>query len=209
MNVLKNSNLSRLICAIGATFLLYTAVPSTLQAQAAAPMTATNKADKKLTIRTVNFNTCVDTSKLGKLEKANFEALKKQMEGILGDKEKTLNEIAEKFEDPDHLDSLSPEAETEMRHDFRNKNQELTQLQSQYYQALNQTNMKVVQKLTEIVNGTAATVAKQNGIDLILSEESYFFAIPELDISPMVVTIMDQLFDEAKAKEAATTKPAA
>lgn len=41
-----------------------------------------------LKIGVVNFKRCVETSKLGKLEQANFEALKKQMESVLGEKEK-------------------------------------------------------------------------------------------------------------------------
>ncbi len=71
----------------------------------------------------VNFKTCVEQSEMGKKEQANFESLKKQMEGVLEEKEKALNEIANKFNDPDYLDSLSPEAEAELKHKFRSLNQ--------------------------------------------------------------------------------------
>lgn len=155
-------------------------------------------------IRTVNFKACVEKSKLGKQEQATFEALKKQMENSLAEKEKALNEMAAKFEDPDYLDSLSADAETEIKRKFRHLNQEYTQLQSQYMQALQQTNFKVVQKLTENVTKAAAEVAKQESLDLILNDEGAFFSSPTLDVSPKVVVIMDQTFD----KEAADSKAA-
>lgn len=197
MNILKNMKFALILGA--AVFAC--AVPQIGSANEAS-------LNKPVVIRTVNFKSCVENSKLGKQEQANFEALKKQMENILAEKEKTLNEIAEKFEDPDYLDSLSPEAETEIKRNFRHLNQELTQLQQQYYQALSQTNMKVVQKLTDVVNKAADTVAKQNGYDLILNEESYFHSNPDLDVSSKIVVAMDQLFDDAKAKEKETAKPA-
>lgn len=159
-------------------------------------------------IRIVNFKSCVEQSKLGKQEQSAFEATKKQMETSLSEKEKTLNEMAAKFEDPDYLDSLSAEAETEIKRKFRHLNQEYTQLQNQYMQALQQTNFKVVQKLTENVTKAAALVAKQENVDLILNEEGAFFSSPALDISPKVVIAMDQMFDkeatESKASNAAT-----
>lgn len=159
---------------------------------------------KEIKIRVVNFKTCVEQSKLGKQEQSTFEALKKQMENVLAEKEKTLNEIATKFEDADYLDSISPDAETELKRKFRGLNQEYTQLQSQYMQALQQTNYKVIQKLTDTVTAAAATVAKENGLDVVLNEEGAFFVNPALDISQQVITLMDQNFD----KEPAENKPA-
>lgn len=158
--------------------------------------------------KVVNFKTCIEQSKLGKQEQGTFEALKKQMETSLSEKEKTLNEMATKFEDPDYLDSLSAEAETELKRKFRHLNQEYNQLQSQYMQALQQTNFKVIQKLTDVITKAAETVAKQENIDLILNSEGAFYTSPTLDISPKIITVMDQQFDkeasDTKASKAAT-----
>lgn len=147
-------------------------------------------------IRIVNFKTCVEQSKMGKEEQATFEALKKQMENVLEEKEKTLNEISTKFNDPDYLDSISPEAETELKRKFRALSQEIAQQQNQYYQALSQTNYKVVQKLMEVVTETAAKIAKKENYDFILNEEGLFFYNPELDISKEVIAKMDELYEK-------------
>ncbi|MFQ5729127.1 MAG: OmpH family outer membrane protein, partial [Waddliaceae bacterium] len=108
--------LQKLIYAGAATILLCFVAPKSLEAQG-----------EKIGL--VNFKACVEKSKFGKQEQDNFEALKKQMEGVLEEKEKTLSEISTKFNDPDYLDSLSSEAEAELKHKFRSLNQELAQHQ--------------------------------------------------------------------------------
>ncbi len=157
-------------------------------------------------IRAVNFKFCVENSKLGKQEQAAFEALKKQMETNLAEKEKSINELAAKFDDPDYLDSLSADAETELKRKLRSMSQDFSQLQNQYLQALQQTNMKVVQKLTEVVGKASATVAQRNQIDFIVNDEATFFATQSKDISQAVVGVMDEMFDkDSNLKE--TTVP--
>jgi outer membrane protein len=156
-----------------------------------------------LRIALVNFKTVVEKSKLGQKEQAAFDAMKKQMETILEQKEKSLTDVASKFNDIDYLDSLSPDAEAELKRQFRTLNQEFTQQQNQFYQQLSQTNILVVQKLTDAVTKAAEEVAKVSKIDLVLNEESIFFAIPAIDISPLVVRLLDENFE----KEGKDIKP--
>lgn len=175
-------------------------------ANAADARPANNNATK---VRVVNFKRCAEQSKFGKQEQTSFEAVKKQMETVLTDKEKTLNDMAEKSEDPDYLDSLSPEAETEMKRKFRTLNQEYAQLQQQYIQALQQTNFKIVQKLSESVAKAANAVAQQMGVDLVLNDEVTFFVAPGLDISSEVIVMLDKLFDQEASKPATAEAPKA
>lgn len=156
-------------------------------------------------IAIVNFKTCVEKSKIGQKEQANFDGMKKQMESVLEEKEKALTDVAAKFNDIDYLDSLSPEAEAELKANFRKLNQDYTQQQNQFYQVLSQTNVQVIQKLNEAVRKAAEEVAKKYQIDLVLNEEGLFFNKPELDISNLVVVVLDDKFE----KEAKDAKPAA
>lgn len=172
---------------------------SALQADA-----LTFQQNKPLRIALVNFKTCVEKSKIGQKEQANFDALKKQMETVLAEKEKNLTDVSTKFNDIDYLDSLSPDAEAELKRQFRTLNQEYTQQQNQFYQALSQTNLQVIQKLNEAVTKAAQEIAKKNQIDIILNEESCFYAVPEIDISSMVVRALDEAFE----KDSKETKPA-
>jgi len=159
-------------------------------AQAATTDTAT-----PLKISVVNFKTCVEQSKIGKEEQSSFEALRKQMENALADKEKIMNDYANKLNDADYLDSLSPEAETDLKRKSRALNQELQQIQGQFYQTLNQANMKIVQNLQEAVSKSSKTVAEKKNIDLIVNEETVFFVNPKYDISSDVIAEMDNQYD--------------
>ncbi len=160
------------------------------------------EADKPVKIGVVNFKLAVEDSKAGKLEQGNFENLKKQMETVLEEKEKAINEIAAKFNDPDYLDSLSADAENELKHKFRTMNTELSQVQNQYYQTLNQANMKILQKLNDVVAEAATKVAKDKGYDLIVNDDSIYFSRGGLDITKDVINGMNDLF----AKEQNETK---
>lgn len=160
---------------------------------------------KPLRIALVNFKTCVEKSKMGQKEQAAFDAMKKQMETIMEEKEKSLTDVASKFNDIDYLDSLSPDAEAELKRQFRTLNQEYSQQQNQFYQTLSQTNMLVIQKLNEAVTKASEEVAKANKIDIVLNDESCFYTVEAIDISPLVIRIMDETFD----KEGKDAKPGA
>jgi len=159
---------------------------------------------KQVKVGVVDFKQCIEISKLGKQEQVNFENLKKQMENVLEEKEKSLNDLATKLNDPDYLDSLTPEAETELKRKFRALNQELTQQQGQYYQALNQANIKIVQKIQDTIAKASEKVAKDDSIDMILNDEGTFYFSPALDITTKVVAAMDEMF-EADQKNAPKT----
>ncbi len=150
---------------------------------------------KSPVIGVANFKNCVESSKLGKREQATFENLKKQMDTILEKKEKELNEIAAKFNDPDYLDSLSNEAEAELKHKFRASGQELQAQQNQYYQALSQANVKIVQMITEVVEKAAAQVAKDKGLSFIINQEACYYCTPDADVTNLIVAEMDKMYD--------------
>lgn len=146
-------------------------------------------------IGSVNFKTCVEKSNLGKQEQASFEAMKDQMEKVVIEKEKTLEDLAAKLGNPDELDLMSPEAEVEMKRKFRALSQEMGQIQNQFYQTLQQANYKVVQKISEAVAKASEKVAKDLKIDLVLNDETCFYCNAAIDISTFVIKEMDGQID--------------
>ncbi len=182
------------------------AEPLTNHAAGGVPSVIQDTLKKTLNLGVVNFKTCVEKSKLGKKEQEGFDAMKKHMESLLDEKEKALNEMASKFND-DYLDTLSPEAETELKRKFRTMSQDLNQTQNQYYQTLNQENFKVLQKISGSVASCSAKVAKEKALDLILNEDSLFYYAPELDISTYVIKEMDALFDSSEKSNSGTSQP--
>lgn len=152
--------------------------------------TAVEGVDVKIGV--INFKQAVEQSKLGKQEQASFEALKKQAEQVLQEKEKQMTAIGAKLDDPDYMDSLSPEAEAELKHKFRVLNQDLAQQQQQLYQTLSQANFKIVQKLTEAVNQAAQKLAADKKLDIIVNEDACFFFSKSLDRTADAIKILDE-----------------
>lgn len=183
----------------------------TLLALVALSSSASAANEAPATIGVVNFGSCVTDSKLGKQEQASFESLKKQMASLLEDTEKQLNEINAKFNDPEYLDGLSPEGEEELKTKFRTLSEELNRYQNQYYQVLNQANMRIIQQISGSINAAAEKVAKDKKLTMVVNKEACFFFTPQLEVTNLVVSEMDKMFDKqasASAPNAAAQAPA-
>lgn len=170
----------------------------------AAGMTSSAFAADAPSIGVVNFADCVTDSKLGKQEQSSFDSLKKQMSTMLEDTEKQLNDIAAKFNDPEYLDGLSPEAEDELKNKFRMLSEEMNRYQNQYYQVLNQANMRIVQTISGGINSAAEKVAKDKKLTVVVNKDACFYYSPTLDVTNQVVSEMDKNFDQEAKKQAAT-----
>lgn len=162
----------------------------------------------------VNFGTCITDSKLGKQEQSAFDNMKNQMTSMVEETEKQINELSAKFNDPEYLDGLSPEAEEEMKNKFRVLNEELGRYQNQYYQVLNQANMRIIQSLSTSINSASEKVAKEKKLAAVVNKDACFFYAPGLDITPLVIAEMDKNFEKDSKKTAAApaeteAKPAA
>lgn len=158
----------------------------------------------------VNFATILSESKHGQNEQESFEALKKQMTSLLEDTEKQLNEIAQKFNDPDYVDGLSPEGEAEMKQKFQVLSEEMNRYQNQYYQVMQQANMRLIQVMTTHINDASEKLAKKNKLAYIINKDACFYYDPSLDVTPQIMTEMNTSFekDELAKKTAATAAKA-
>jgi outer membrane protein len=162
----------------------------------AAPLLAKETPPPKIGV--VNFVSCVTDSKVGKQEQASFEALKKQMSSLVEESEKQLHDLSGKLQDKDYLDGLSPEAEEEMKMKFQALNDDMGRYQQQYYQVLNQANMKLVQTVSQQINTAAEKVAAAKGINVVANKEAFFYYLPSLDLTSDVIQEMDKTFDAAQ-----------
>jgi outer membrane protein len=132
--------------------------------------------------------------------------MKKQMTSIVEETEKQLNEISAKFNDPEYLDGLSPEAEEDLKNKFRALSEEMSQQQNQYYQVLNQANMRIIQTISNGINTAAERVAKDKKFTVIVNKDACFYFSPSLDVTPQVVSEMDKIFDTTLSPSKNETK---
>lgn len=160
-----------------------------------------------LTIRTVDFKQVIEKSKLGKKGQENFEGLKSRLEKNAEEKMKELKELADKSNDRDYIEGLSPDAHADLTRDFRTKEKEYAELQNTWLQMLQQANVQILQKIAETVQKASQNVAKANRFDLILNSENTFFANPTLDVSSLVVDEMDKIFAEEEKTNVQKEQP--
>lgn len=182
------------------------------QAASTAPSAPQNNgANQPVRIGIVNTKKCLEQSKIGKQEQASFEKMKAQMQSVLQEKERALEEVESKLNDDDYMDSVSEETANELNRQKRTIRNEGMQLQNQYMQSLQQANMMVIQKLTEIIGKASALVAQDTTsgqqVDLIFTDEACTYFVPRFDISDRIIAKMDAIFDAEQS--ASKTKPAA
>src|SRR5574338_178398 len=148
----------------------------------------------------VKFKDCVEQSQLGKKEQARFEQMRKDLESKIDAKEKELNDLAPKFSD-EYLDTLTPEAESKLKNTFKDLNQQLAEMQDQYYKMLNQANYQIVQQLNSAVSKACEKVAKAKGLEMAINDEVCFYHAEGLDISKEVIAEMDRQSQQDEKKE--------
>jgi outer membrane protein len=142
----------------------------------------------------VDFKECLEKSKQGQKERESFENLKNQMQSKLKESETELQSIAKKLEDQDYMDGLSPAAEEELKMKFQSMSQQFAQFQNQYYQLLQQANMKLFQSLHQQVSSAADKIREKEHFSMILNEESVFASAPTFDCTEKVIAEMDRRF---------------
>lgn len=157
--------------------------------------------DTAKSIGVVDFDVCITESKFGKQEQTSLENIKTQMMSLLEDTEKQVKEVSSKLNDSEYLDGLSPEAEEELKVKFRTLNEELNRYQNQYYQVLNQTQMRAIQMLSEKINEAAQKVASSKKLSMIIRKEAFYFTEESLDVTTSIVEEMNKAFDVAEAKK--------
>ena len=152
----------------------------------------------------VDFATCIADSKYGKKEQESFDSLRNQIQSMLEDAEKQLSEVSAKLQDQDYLDGLSPEGEKELQARYQALNEELVRYQNQYYQVLNQANMRLMQTMAGFITQASQEVGKEMKIPLVVTKEAAFYYDPNFDMTALVVEKMNKDF-EVQAKKATTT----
>ena len=154
------------------------------------------KHEAKNEIGIVNFTSCITDSKLGKKEQESLENVKNQMTSLIKDIEEQLTDIAGKFNDPDYVDGLSPEGEQELKVKYQTLREEHDRYQGQFYQVMQQANMKLVQTVSSYVNAATDKLAKTKNLSLVVNKDACFSFRESFDITNDVIAEMDKVFDE-------------
>ncbi|ESN89509.1 OmpH family outer membrane protein [Chlamydia suis] len=146
------------------------------------------------TIGIVNLRRCLEESALGKKEAAEFEKMKKQFSNSMGKMEEELSSIYSKLQDDDYMEGLSESAATELRKKFEELSAEYNTAQGQYYQILNQSNLKRMQKIMDEVKKASEIVRVQEGLSVLLNEDVVLAIDASADKTDDIIKILDDSF---------------
>ena len=146
------------------------------------------------TIGIVNLRRCLEESALGKKEAAEFEKMKKQFSNSMGKMEEELSSIYSKLQDEDYMEGLSESAATELRKKFEELSAEYNTAQGQYYQILNQSNLKRMQKIMDEVKKASEIVRVQEGLSVLLNEDVVLAIDASADKTDDIIKILDDSF---------------
>lgn len=179
--------LQKLYCLSACTVLLCSAIPAEIFGQ-----------PQKVGI--ADAKKCMEQSNVGKKGQENLAFLQKQMEQSLEEKEKVLSDINNQLRDPDHLDSLSPEAEEKLKNKFWTLGQEFEKDRQQCSQMINQAHVSIVQQITEAIKKASKKVTIEQRLDTILNGEATFYYNPTLDVTEQIIKVMDENFKDEEKK---------
>lgn len=157
-------------------------------------------------IGVVNFAQCVTDSKNGKKEQASFESLKNQMTALIEETENQLKDLSTKLNDQEYMESLSKEAQEELANKFRGLSDEMGRYQNQYYQVLNQANMRLLQNLHSQIQDAAKEVANQQKLDMVINKEAFFFHQNQYEVTNQVIDEMNRRFEIEQVAAAETVE---
>lgn len=164
------------------------------------------QADSKMSFGIVNYDQCLQESKYGKLEQKNFEAIRTQMMNKIGEVEKELRDISEKKKDPEYMDGLSPKAEEEFNMKYQALSEDMSRLQGQYYQLLQQGQYQMGMKIFQNIEQASKKVADQKDLKFVIGKNLIFYYDEELDVTSMIIDQMNKNYEvdlkEGKISEA-------
>ncbi|MEF9497164.1 OmpH family outer membrane protein [Chlamydia sp. 04-14] len=142
----------------------------------------------------VSLKRCLEESAFGKKETEELENMKQQFSKNSEKMEEELTALYNKLQDEDYMESLSSSAADELRKKFESLSAEYNALQSQYYQMLNQSNMKRVQKLIQEVKKASEIVRIQEGLLAIFNDEVVLSIASSADKTNEIIKILDESF---------------
>jgi len=143
----------------------------------------------------VNFSACLSESKIGKKEQENIDTLRKQMASMMEDTENKLRDLSAKFEDNEYLESLSPQAEEEMKMTYQNLQENLSRNQQQFYQIIQGANYQLYQTMSNNIAAAAEKIAQEKNLDYVINREACFYVRPGFDVTSSVVEQMDKIYE--------------
>lgn len=156
-----------------------------------------NKAtEQSIKVGVVDFRTCIEKSYLGQSEQNRLETMQNDMISSMEEKQTQLQVVVDKLKNQDYMDTLNASAEQELQAQFKELSDQMQMAQYQANQSWEKARMDLFQTMNSEVAKAAEYLAREEGLDLILNQESVFFFKRPSDITPLVVAELNRHYDK-------------
>jgi len=146
----------------------------------------------------VNFQACVSETKVAQEKQKELEGLEKQFRVRIDEIQKRCKEIDEKLGNEAYIDSISAEAEENLKNERQAEVQKLMSAQNEFQQIMQQQQMAFQQSFVLSLSDAAKQVAKERGHSFVISKDACLFYDDKLDMTKDVVAKVNAVYDAQK-----------
>lgn len=146
----------------------------------------------------VNFQACVSEAKIAQEKQKELEGLEKQFRVRIDEIQKRCKEIDEKLGNEAYIDSISAEAEENLKKERQAEVQKLMSAQNEFQQIMQQQQMAFQQSFVLSLGDAAKQVAKERGHSYVISKDACLFYDDNLDMTKDVVAKVNAVYDAQK-----------
>lgn len=138
---------------------------------------------------------CLKDTKLGKEQEGKVKGLQEKMVKVLKEKEQSLNELAQKFNE-EYLESISEEEQGVMKEKFQTMGRELQSYEGNYYQTMQRAQKKMQQTMIEAIKEATAEIAKEKKLPYVINDDFLLYYEDSFDITEEVISLMNENYKE-------------
>ncbi len=154
----------------------------------------------------VNFQTCMEKAKIAQDKRRELENFDKQFRVRIDEIQKHCKEIDEKLNNVEYVDSITAEAEENLKKERQAEMQKLMGTQNEFQQIMQQQQMAFSQSFMISLGDAAQKVAKEKKLSHVIAKEACLYYDDNLDLTEDVITKINALYDKQQREAEKATK---
>ena len=154
----------------------------------------------------VNFQTCMEKAKIAQDKRRELEGFDKQFRVKIDEIQKRCKEIDDKLNNVEYVDSITAEAEENLKKERQAEMQKLMGTQNEFQQIMQQQQMAFSQSFMISLGDAAKKVAKEKGLSHVIAKEACLYYEDNLDLTEDVISKINALYDKQQREAEKTAK---
>lgn len=154
----------------------------------------------------VNFQTCMEKAKIAQDKRRELENFDKQFRVKIDEIQKHCKEIDDKLNNVEYVDSITAEAEENLKKERQAEMQKLMGTQNEFQQIMQQQQMAFSQSFMISLGDAAQKVAKEKKLSHVIAKEACLYYDDNLDLTEDVIAKINAIYDKQQREAEKATK---